>query len=158
MKTRYKLGITDYKHRLKMLKNYQNLLRIYLGKKNNYYLCGFYQTLDPKKGDVCYGYYESRWLEFKGENLTSNQRSLKLFGTLIAQELINKDIVHNFTSKKIILDFGGRRKKLSFKPFLEGLGSKLTDNLKKNFRANLVFDRELEVQLPNFKKSKASKI
>lgn len=99
MRYRKLRGLTDYRHRARMLTNYQGLIRVVLGKKNRYIYGGLYRTVNPRLPDLCLYYSDTRH-----DSGSSRDKALSLASRI-------RDRIPQ--GSRFVLD-KGRRKALNF--------------------------------------------
>jgi len=143
---RYKLGLTDYYHREKMLKNYDKVIRVYLKKKRNYYCASLIETPVLNKPDKVALYLESRWFQnIEKKALKNTLYDAYLFGCLMGAQIIERDLLIN--KKNFILDLG-RNKKRIFSTFLLGLSKTLGQKSLQDFGCKILFsEAKLKIKL-----------
>lgn len=127
-RARYVNKKTLYKHRYKMLKNYEKIYRLLLVKKNRYCIAGLYDTVHPGKPDIALLYLESRYFNLK-TNLSERYEFGKLVGLNINKLLEEKKIDG---SKILVLDLKGQ-KKINYQEFIKGVKETLDKSLKYTF-------------------------
>lgn len=120
---------TDYRHRYKMLKNYEKIYRLTFLKKNNYCVAGLYQTYDPAQSDKCLFCFDSRFF-----NLKTNLKDNYAFGLLVAEKinyLKNKSKLFD-VNKFIVLDLK-KHKNIIYSEFVRALKEKLDPGISYTF-------------------------
>ena len=120
--------ITNYYHRYKTLKNYDQIVRLVLYKRGRTLNAGIYNTEDLEKPDVCLKSWDSRVLlkDFEPKKIPYSigiQREIN-FGKRIAKTvnlLLEEDQRFNLVvnKKRLVLDLGDRKRR-RFEPFVVG--------------------------------------
>lgn len=127
-RNRYLQRKTNYYHRYKMLKNYENIYRLLFLKKNHFCIAGVYQTTHPGQPDIAKLYLESRYF-----NLKRNLKDTFQFGKIVAQNLnmlFEKKVLN--PEKTLILDLKNH-KKIVYKEFIAGIHEVLNKNIQNTF-------------------------
>jgi len=142
---RYREGKTDYYCREKLLKDYDHVYRINMGKKENYYWASLGYTNDITTSDRNIKYSESRWLENinNTQEYMNNRKSSYIFGCYYAKTLNQyfktETLNTHYNSlikdpKSFMILSLGIRKSIVFYPFLIGLYRTLDQALHEKMR------------------------
>lgn len=119
---RYKMDLTNYYHRKKMLTNYEQIYRLTFLKKNKYVCSGLYETKSPDRPDFAHFYLESRFFikDTNSKILSKNLTDNAIFGNIVGKKINELLAAKKIAAKRIALDLGGH-KKIIYKPFIDGV-------------------------------------